>query len=138
MFSSRLVLRAAGSLPVAVDGGFTAAHQEDRDTFHQRCACTKVDGASIIGADADVDADADADAAPVIHSSFRARREAAFPGHPSEIREQQPVHRLVSVSVIFNEVLEFCRISSRDSSLVELFQKISTGKSFINRINIVQ
>lgn len=136
MFSSRLVLRAAGSLPVAVDGGFTAAHQEDRDTFHQRCACTKVDGASIIGADAD--ADADADAAPVIHSSFRARREAAFPGHPSEIREQQPVHRLVSVSVIFNEVLEFCRTSSRDSSSVKLFQKISTGKSFINRINTVQ
>lgn len=136
MFSSRLVLRAAGSLPVAVDGGFTAAHQEDRDTFHQRCACTKVDGASIIGADAD--ADADADAAPVIHSSFRARREAAFPGHPSEIREQQPVHRLVSVSVIFNEVLESYRTSSKDSSLVKLFQKIPTGKSFINQINIVQ
>lgn len=82
--SSRLVLRAAGSLPVAVHRGFAAAHQEDRDTFHQRRAGTKVDGASAVGADADVHADA----APVIHSRFRARREAAFPGHPSEIREK--------------------------------------------------
>lgn len=82
MLSSRLVLRATGNLPVAVHGGFTAAHQEDRDAFHQRSAGTKVRGALIVGADADADADA-------IHSSFRARREAAFSGHSSEIRERK-------------------------------------------------
>lgn len=82
---SGLVLRAGRArLPVAVRRRFTTAHQEDRDTFHERRAATKVDGALSVGADADVDAHA----APVIHSRFRAWREAALPGHPSEIREQ--------------------------------------------------
>lgn len=71
----------AARLPVAVHRCFTTAHQEDRDTFHERRAATKVDGALSVGADADVDAHA----APAFHSRFRARREAAFPGHPSEI-----------------------------------------------------
>lgn len=134
MLPSWLVLRATGNLPVAVHGGFTAAHQEDRDAFHQRSAGMKARGASIVGADAD----ADADAVPAIHSSFRARREAAFPGHPSEIRERK---LCTSIGQCLgrnrNEVISrsFSQIVETRPSQVQTISREFAGKSHLSQLS---